>query len=165
MRCQYYWAFPVLGHMNALALPGSKVGSPVTWLMTSHSSPARRTRGAGLLVMEVGVLIVATCISMRSCPWRRLSHVLYLCSCSTLVVSAAFLCVAGGIGSVSYGMMWGTRWGVCLDARPGRNAMSPCGSILRGGTGAASVVASVVFTLGGGVSWVPNSRLDRKSES
>ena len=60
---------------------------------------------------------------------------------------------AGGTGYMSYVMMWGTRLGGRLGARPVRNAMSPCGSICGGGTGAASIVTSGVCTLGGVVSW------------
>ena len=63
--------------------------------------------GAGLLVADIGVLIVSTRFDMRYCPWRRHDQVLYLCTCGTLGVSVAFWCAAGGIGSVSLGMMWG----------------------------------------------------------
>ena len=66
----------------------------------------------------------------------------------------------GGIGYIYYGMMWGTRWCVRLGACPGQNDISPCGSILRGGAGAASIVASRVCTLGGGVSWGGRGGLD-----
>ena len=41
------------------------------------------------------------------------------------------------------------RWGGRLGALPGWNAMSPCGSTLRGDAGAASVLVSGVCTLGG----------------
>ena len=68
IRCRYYWAFPISGQMTALTLPGSKVSSLVTWLMTDQSSPAVRTRGSGLLGVEVGVLIVSTWFAMRYCP-------------------------------------------------------------------------------------------------
>ena len=52
---------------------------------------------------------------------------------------------------MSSGIMYGMRWGGRLGALPGWNAMSPCGSTLRGGTGDTSDVVSWVFTLGGGV--------------
>ena len=68
MRCQYSWAFPVSGQMTALAPPGCNVRFTVTWSMTAYSSPSGRTRGAGLLGLEGGVLIVATWFDMRSCP-------------------------------------------------------------------------------------------------
>ena len=77
MRCQYYWAFPVSGQMTALALPGCNIRLRVTWSMTAQTSPAGCTRGADLLGMTGGLLIVATWFAMQSCPWRRLARVLY----------------------------------------------------------------------------------------
>ena len=46
--------------MAVLALPGYKVILPVTWSMISQSFPDGRTGGAGLLGVDVCVLIVAT---------------------------------------------------------------------------------------------------------
>ena len=88
--------------------------------------------------------MVSTWFSMRSCVWIRLACVLYLLYCGTLGVSADFLCAAGGMGYVSYGMRWGTSLGGHLGARPGRNVMSPCGSTLGCGSGDASGVDSGV---------------------
>ena len=64
-------------------------------------------RGPVLLGAEFGVLMVATWFSIRSCPFRRHSQVLYLCTCSTVGFYFEFWCDAGGIGSISSGMMWG----------------------------------------------------------
>ena len=153
IRCQYYWSFPVPRKMTTLALPGSKVGSPVIWSITDLSSPTGLTRGDDFLGVEVWFLMFATWFDMRSCSWRHISHVLYLCSCDTLGVSDALWCAAGVMGSVFYGMIWGARWGGLLVARPGHNYISSCGSTLRGVTGAASGFASEVCTLRGGVSW------------
>ena len=151
IRCQYYWAFPVFGHMTAFALPSCKVISPVAWSITSQSSPSRLTRGAGLLGADVGVLMVATWFYMRYCPWIRCYHVLYLCSCGTLGATVDFWCAAGGMVSVSLGMMWVACRGAYLGARPGKNDMSPCGSTLGGFSGATSDVSYGVVTLRGGV--------------
>ena len=137
--------------MTALALPGCNVRQPVTWLMTAQSSPAGRTRGDGLLGMAGGVLIVATWSDMSSFTCRRLDRVLYRFCLGTLWVSADFLCAAGGIGSVSSGIMCGKCWFGRLGARPGWNVMSQCRSTLRGGEGAASGVISGICTLGDGV--------------
>ena len=104
MRCRYSWDFPVLGQMIVLALPGSNVILPVTWSMTAQSSPTGSTRDTVLLGVEGGVLIFATWFAMRSCTWRQLDRVLYP-------------------GLVSSRIMWGTRWGGFLGARPGWNAM------------------------------------------
>ena len=49
MSCWYSCSFPVPVYMTALALPGCNVRLPVTWLMTSHSSPAGLTRVSGLI--------------------------------------------------------------------------------------------------------------------
>ena len=133
MRCRYSCVFPVSGKITASALPGCNARLTVTWLMTTQSSPAGRTRGAGLIGLEGGVLIVDTWFAMRSCTWRRLDLVLYRCCFGILWVSTALFCAVGGIGSVSSGMMCGTCWGGHLGARPGWNFMSPCGSTLRGG--------------------------------
>ena len=151
MRFRYYWAFPVSGKMTALALPSCNVRLPVTWSMTAQSSPAGHPMGAGLLVMLGGLLIVATWFAMRSCPWRRLARVLYQYCLGTIWVSDAFWCSAGNIGLVSSGIMCGTHWGGRLGARTCWNIMSPCGSNLGGGAGAASGVVSGVCNLGGGV--------------
>ena len=56
--------------------------------------------------------------------------------------------------------MCGTRWGVHLVARSGWNVMSPCGSTLGGGTGAAYGVVSGVCTLVGGVTCVEAALLN-----
>ena len=56
----------------------------------------------------------------------------------------------GDIGSVSSGMMCGTRWGGCLGARPVWNVLSTYWSTLGGGAGGVSDVVSGVCTLGGG---------------
>ena len=151
IRCQYYWAFPVFGHMTAFALPSCKVISPVAWSITPQSSPSRLTRGAGLLGADVGVLMVATWFYMRYCPWIRCYHVLYLCSCGTLGATVDFWCAAGVMGSVSLGMMWVACRGAYLGARPGKNDMSPCGSTLGGFSGATSDVSYGVVALRGGV--------------
>ena len=78
IRCRYYWDFSVSRQMTVLYLPGSKVISPVTWSMDAQSSSTGSTRGSGLIGVEVGVLIVATWFSIKSCPWRRLACVFYL---------------------------------------------------------------------------------------
>ena len=52
---------------------------------------------------------------------------------------------------MSYGIMWIGFWGGVLGARPGWKDMSPFGSTLGGGAGAAYGVASGVFDLRGGV--------------
>ena len=49
MRYWYSCAFPFLGHMNALALPGCNVRLPVTWSMAAQYSPSGGMRGASLL--------------------------------------------------------------------------------------------------------------------
>ena len=108
-------------------------------------------RGSGLLGAEVGFLIFATCFSMRSCLWRQISGVLYLCTCGTVGFSFEFRRTAGGIGFMSSGMMWGARCGGRLGDCPGWKYMTPCRSTLECGTGAADVVAYGVFTLGGGL--------------
>ena len=78
IRLRFYWAFTVSGQMTGLAFLGSKESSTVTWSITSQSSPSGRTRGAGLIGVEIGVLMVATWFAMRSCPWRCLALLLYL---------------------------------------------------------------------------------------
>ena len=55
--------------------------------------------------------------------------------------------LSGGIGSVSYGMMWCGRWSICIGAHPGWKDMLPCGSTLGSGAGGASGVDSGLFTL------------------
>ena len=105
IMCRYSWAFPILGQITALTLPGCKVSFPVAWSITAQSSPAGSMVGAGLLCVEVGVLMVSTWFPMISCSWIRCDQVLYLCNCGTLVVSVSFQCAAGGVGSVSSGMM------------------------------------------------------------
>ena len=85
---------------DILSLPGCKVRSLVAWSIIVQYSPAKRTRGADFLGVEVGVLMISTWFAMSSCTWRRRSHVLYLCSCDTLGVSIAFWCAAGGMNSI-----------------------------------------------------------------
>ena len=60
MSCQYSWDFPVSGQITALDLPGCNFSFPVIWSMTAQSSTTGSTRDAGLLDVEVSVLIVAT---------------------------------------------------------------------------------------------------------
>ena len=69
IRLRDSWDLPVLGQMPTFYLPGFKVSLPFACLITTQSSPAGRTRGAGFLGAEVGVLMVSTWFSMRSCPW------------------------------------------------------------------------------------------------
>ena len=107
--------------------------------------------GSGLLGLECGVLIVATWFVMKSYTWRNIALVLCRCCFGILWVYASFCCDAGGIGSVSSGMMCDTHWGGCLGARPGWNIMYPCGSTLGGSAGAAYGVVSGACTLRGGV--------------
>ena len=76
--------------MTSLDLPGCNVRLTVTWSMFAQSSPAGRMRGAGLLGVEGGVLIVTTWFAMRSYPWRHLACVLYRHCFVTLWVSSAF---------------------------------------------------------------------------
>ena len=76
MRCRYYWCFPVSGQITELNFSGCNVSMTVTWFMNAQSSPAGHTRGAGLIGLESGVLIVTTWFEMRSFPWRRLELVL-----------------------------------------------------------------------------------------
>ena len=90
IRCQYSLEFPGSGHVIALAFPGSKVILLVTWSIMAHYSPSVRTRGNGLLGVEVRVLMVATWFAMGYFTWRCLARVLYLCSCGTLGVTANF---------------------------------------------------------------------------
>ena len=86
---------------DILSLPGCKVRSLVAWSIIVQYSPAKRTRGADFLGVEVGVLMVDTWFAMRPYPWRQHAHVLYLCTCGTLGVSVPSGCAAGVIGSVS----------------------------------------------------------------
>ena len=109
-RCQYYWDFPASGKINMYTIPGFRVRSPISWSITAHYSPAGSTRGAGLLRLAVGILMVATWFVMRSCPWRRRAWVSYLCTCVTVGFYFAFWCDAEGIGSVSSGTMQGSHW-------------------------------------------------------
>ena len=109
IRFRYSWAFPVSGQMNALALPGYNVSLLVNWLITVQSSPAGRTRGTGLIGVEVGLLMIDKWFSVRSCPCRILARLLYLCSCGTLGVSAEFWCSVGVMGAVSSGVVWFAR--------------------------------------------------------
>ena len=60
-------------------------------------------------------------------------------------------CVAGGISSVSSGMMWCARCGSRLSACQVWNYMSPCEYTFRGGAEIGSGVASGVSKLGGGM--------------
>ena len=55
IRCRYFRECLVLGNMNVFTLPGFTVRLPFAWSITAQSSPDGRTRGAGLLVVEVGV--------------------------------------------------------------------------------------------------------------
>ena len=71
MRCRYYCAFPVSGRMSALNLPSCNVRLPMTWLMTAQSYPSGHTRGASLLGLEGGVLIVTIWFAVSYFPWRH----------------------------------------------------------------------------------------------
>ena len=137
--------------MTVFATPGCNVRLLVAWSITAQSSPAGRTRGAGLMGAEVRVLMVVTWFDMRFFPWRQRAWLLYLCTCGTVGFYFAFKCAAGVICSVSSGTMWGARWGSHLSACPGWKDMSPCGSTLGGGKGAASGVDYGVYTIGGGM--------------
>ena len=106
IRCRYSWGFAVSGQMNAFSLLGCKVSFLVAWSITAQPSPYGLTRGSGFLGAEVGFFMVAAWFSMSSFPWRRNSRVLYLYTCGTFGGSIAFWCTAGGIGSLSSGMMW-----------------------------------------------------------
>ena len=117
--CRCSWAFNGLGQMTLFALPGCNIISPVAWSITAQSSPCGYMSGSGLMNAEVVVLMVSTWFYMMSCPWRRHSRVLYMCTCVTLGFYFAFWCAAGGICSVSLGIMWGARLGGHLCARPG----------------------------------------------
>ena len=90
IRCRYSCAFIVSGNMTALSLPGCNVRLTVTWSMTAQSSPAGLMRGAGLLGLEGGVLIVTRWFAMRSCPCISLDLVLYWCCVGILWVFATF---------------------------------------------------------------------------
>ena len=78
-----------------------------------------------------------------------------MCTYVTLGLSFVFWCSAGGIGSVLSGILWGARYVGRLGASTNWKDVLPCGSILGGGAGAASVVSYVVVsglsTLRGGV--------------
>ena len=76
--------------MTTLALPGRNGRLPVTWSMTAQYSPSGCTRGAVLLVLVGGVLIVTTWFSIRYFPWRCLTRVLYRYVFGTLWVFADF---------------------------------------------------------------------------
>ena len=157
MRCWYSCTFPVSGQMTALALPGCNSRFMVTWLMTTQSSPAGRTRGSGLLGLEGGVLIATRWFAMRSCPCIRLDLVLYWCCVGILWVFAAFLCAAGGIGLVSPGTMCGTRWVGCLGVHPSWNVMYLCGYTLGSGAGTVSGAVYGVFIIVGGATCVESA--------
>ena len=76
---------------------------------------------------------------------------LYLCICGIVGFILVFWCDEGGMGSVSYGIMRGSLWGVGFVTRPGVSVMLTGGSTLGGGVGTSYGVAFGVPTLGGGV--------------
>ena len=82
--CRYSWDLTVLGQMTVFTINGCRVRLLVSWSISSHPYTYGRTRGAGLLGAEVGVLMVSMWFAMRSCPWRQRARVLYLCTCVTV---------------------------------------------------------------------------------
>ena len=69
MRCWYYWVFPVLGKMTAFTITGWRLSFPVAWLITAQYYPAGCMMGDGFLGADVGVLMVAIWLAMRSFTW------------------------------------------------------------------------------------------------
>ena len=57
----------------------------------------------------------------------------------------------GALVQCHLGLCVPTLWGGRIGAHTGWNVMSPCGSNLKGGAGAAYIVVYGVCTLGGGV--------------
>ena len=62
-------------------------------------------RGDELLGAKVSVLMVATWFAMRFLNWRQHEWVIFLSTVGTVGFYFVFRCAAGGIGSVSSGMM------------------------------------------------------------
>ena len=132
--------------MNAFIIPGCRVRLPVSWSMTSQSHPAVHKiygyrgwslNGCNMLLIEV--------FSLDSSHYCVVS--VYLCH------SWVPPCVLV--------RWWGYRVHVIWDhmllalgcrprARPGLVVMSPGGSTLVGGSGAAYRVSFVISTLRGG---------------
>ena len=75
--------------------------------------------GAILRGVGVGELMVVTWLSMRSLTWSCRDLVLNMFTGVTGVYTPPWRFTVIGVGLVSSGIMWGTCWGIGLDARPG----------------------------------------------